>query len=411
MGAGEPRADPGGEHRLLLVAAQVIPVGALVGLVEGREQCHPMANTTALGLFGRKYREGYDTSMATRSYETWQWPIPPRASDEIMEAIGNHGAPEQVEALHHGPISKDEPFLIVRDVSIPRGRRSDGRLAPCPMCQPNKFLEGRLVWFSQLEALAVIGHCCANRETRAAAEREFRVREAKRHAEEYLLETLPKLSSIRVGYEQLMPRAAAAQAAYDQFRKDGAAFQKALRQATKNNGLLTVTEIIGPRVAGGPSGMRTAGSTVETRDVTFGALTGLTAIASQCWLAKEATTVGEALGTLPDIHSDDAVLDFITTLDDAKLQSCERLLRDAQTRISKIAATLNDAMNFYSVANAKRISAWGAHPDAPMRLRASCRHSKVLGKIEFEIINEQGRRVGILLPPAFWPEGKAPAAI
>ena len=148
--------------------------------------------------------------MAARPFQRFQWPVPRDLVDRVCMEIAATGEPEGISELHHGPISNDEPFLIIREISIPRDRRGDGAKAPCPMCQPNKFLDGRLVWFTQLEAIAAIGHCCAGRETRLAAEREYRAREAKARAEEYLLQVLPGLQGFRDECAKLAPRATAA---------------------------------------------------------------------------------------------------------------------------------------------------------------------------------------------------------
>ncbi|MDB5724292.1 MAG: hypothetical protein JWQ16_1046 [Novosphingobium sp.] len=350
--------------------------------------------------------------MATRPFERLAWPVPRDLVERICAHIAATGEPEGLAELHGGPISKDEPFLIVRDVSIARGRRADGGMAPCPMCQPNKFLDGRLVWFTQLEALAAIGHCCANRETRIAAEREFRAREAKARTEDFLLQVLPGLAALRADHAAIAPRAAATQAVFERFRHTGAAFQRALRQAIKGSGLLSVAEVIGPRMQGGPSGLRTAGSTVETRDVSFGILSGPAAVASRCHIADDLAAIGGLLDGFPAIADEDSALDYLAGLDDASLLACERGLRDIQKKFAEIGVRLNDIASFFTAANAKRITAWGSHRDASFRMRASCRLARLAHQVEFEIVGgDSGRRVGLLLPPVFWADGRLPATL
>lgn len=350
--------------------------------------------------------------MATRPFQRVTWPAPRDLVDRICAHIAANGEPETLAELHPGPIGKDEPFLIVRELSIPRGRRADGRMAPCPMCQPNKFLEGRLVWFTQLEALAAIGHCCAGRDTRLAAEREYRAREAKARAEDFLLQALPGLAAIRADCASLAPRVDATQMVFNRFRNGGAAFQRALRQATKGSGILSVAEIVGPRLQGGPSGLRTAGSTVETRDVSFGILSGPAAVASRCQIGAELTAVSGLLDGLPMIAGEDGALDYLAGLDDDALLACERRLRDIQKKLAEIGVRLDDITNFFTAANAQRITAWGSHRDAPIRMRASCKLSRLADQIEFEIVGgDGGRRVGLLLPPVFWPDGRLPATL
>ena len=333
--------------------------------------------------------------MVARPFQRVQWPVPRDLIGGICASIATTGAPEDVAAPHPGPIAKGEPFLIVRELSIPRGRRADGRMAPCPMCQPNKFIEGRLVWFSALEALAVIGHCCADRVTRLAAEREFRAREAKARAEDYLLATLPGLPAIRAEQAALAPRVAAAHKLHREFRHSGAAFQRALRQATRNGGMLTVAEVLGPRMAGGPAGVRTAGSTVETRDVSFGMLSGMSMVAANCRLADKFAGTVTSLAALPEIDDEDAALAWLVQLDDKTFVARERNLRSIVNGLAQVAADLEDFVRFFSVANAGRITAWGSHRDAPVPMRAGCKFSRVAGHVEFEIIGGQGRRAGL----------------
>src|SRR3954452_15276463 len=73
--------------------------------------------------------------------------------DRVMEHVAKTGHPETFAGMHPGPIASDEIFEILREVIVPLLKREDGRRAPCPMCQPNKFADGRLVWFSRLQAI------------------------------------------------------------------------------------------------------------------------------------------------------------------------------------------------------------------------------------------------------------------
>ena len=157
--------------------------------------------------------------------------------------------------------------------------------------------------------------------------------------------------------------------------------------------------------------MLAAGSTVETRDVNFGILTGPAAVATQCHLIDDLRETERLLERFPAISGDDAALDFLAELDDAGLLSCATTLRDAQKKVVEVRARLDDLATFFTTANAARITAWGSHPDAPLRMRANCRASRLVGQVEFEIVGGQGRRVGLLLPPAFWPEGQPPSSL
>lgn len=338
--------------------------------------------------------------MSTPSWVRVTWPIPPDIVSRIRTQIAETGEPEAIPELHPGPLSKKEPFRIHCEISIPRGRRVDGRLAPCPMCQPNKFLDGRLVWFGRLEAIAVIGHCCADQEISREAEREFRAREAKERATNFVLDALIRLPELRDEYESLAPRAMAAQTLFDRFRHDGAAFQTALRQATKNGGELTVSEVIGPRSRDGPAGLRTAGSTVDTRDVQFGTLTGLRALATRCRANELLKSVHEVIAALASITDDATTIEFLEGLLDSEILGWEKRLRNAQSKLIELRALVDDIASFFTEENARRISKWGSHRDAPMRITANWSKSRIRNRFEFELVGwPSGRRVGLLLPP------------
>lgn len=50
-------------------------------------------------------------------------------------------------------------------------------MPPRLMCQPNKFLEGWMVFLPRLEACAFIGRCRASKEAGDAADADWRQRE------------------------------------------------------------------------------------------------------------------------------------------------------------------------------------------------------------------------------------------
>lgn len=346
--------------------------------------------------------------MDFQPFEPVSWPPPKPMVTGIVEHINQTGEPETAPGLHKGPISKTAPFLIVRDISVPRERRPDGAKAPCPMCQPNKFFEGKLVWLTEVHALAVIGHCCAASETRLAAEREFREREARERAVDYLLDRLPSLPELRKKCHDLEGRVTAAQEVHDHFRADGAGFQRTLRRATKNDGRLTVEEVIGKLDQDGPSGRMAAGSTVQTRQVTFGILAGRAAIAENCRVLSEFERAHENLHALPYLPCDDAILSFLASLEDEPLLRYGKALREGIEGLAGVERSLDDLAAFFTRQNARRITEWGAHHDAPDYLRANFGPYRLEGRHLFEIVGGSGRRVGILIPAAFWPNGRRP---
>src|SRR5258708_3269815 len=76
--------------------------------------------------------------------------------EEFLAHIRQTGQPETFPGLHPGPIAKTEPFLLLRPFEIHRRKRPKGNLAPCPMCQPNKYLRGSLIYLPDLELLLLL---------------------------------------------------------------------------------------------------------------------------------------------------------------------------------------------------------------------------------------------------------------
>lgn len=346
--------------------------------------------------------------MATLPRGPVSWPIPNDLVGRILTHIAETGEPEGIPELHPGPIDKNEPFRIRCDISIPRGKRADGQMAPCPMCQSNKFLEGRLVWFGRLQEIAVIGHYCANKETNREAERDRKARDAKERAINFLIDALAQLPQLRAEIESTRPSAIAAQDVFDSFKSGGATFQAALRHATKNGGVLSVAEVIGPRSGDGPAGLRTAGSTVDTRDVHFGALSGMRAVATRCRVRELLESAESIIAKLASI-TDDTALGFLEELSDPELVRWERDIRAVQNKLIELRDLVHDIASFFTTENASRISRWGSHKDAPIRLRATLSQSKVREQIHFELVAwPSNRRVGLLLPPALFARPWSP---
>jgi hypothetical protein len=83
--------------------------------------------------------------------------------DETVRQIKENAEPERIESLFRNQIPKVAKFRTLKHLITMDGKkRPNGDNAPCPMCTPNRFLTGSLVWFSDLQFCAFIGNCCAN---------------------------------------------------------------------------------------------------------------------------------------------------------------------------------------------------------------------------------------------------------
>jgi hypothetical protein len=273
------------------------------------------------------------------------------------------------------------------------------------MCQPNKFFEGKLVYFFRLKAVGIIGHCCASTRTRNAAQIEYDQREARQRGEDYLVEWIPQVPRYRARGLALRPTAAEAQRVYDRFRKDGGKFQQALRRAAKGGGELTVTEIVGAALAGGPAGLRTSGSSVETRDIRFGTLAGRAVVGSRCSILADLDTSLAMFQTFDRGVGEDAALDFVISLADDGKAGASKSLHTAILGVAEAEHRLIEFRSFFGEANLQRITAWGSHPEAPVAMSArlsefgDSRRERL-----FELRGADGRRLGIVIDPVLWTD-------
>jgi hypothetical protein len=70
--------------------------------------------------------------------------------EEVLQHLKKTAQPETMPGLYRNPIPKDANFYTIRKITLDRRKRPDGDRAPCPMCTPNKFLEGSFVWLTGL---------------------------------------------------------------------------------------------------------------------------------------------------------------------------------------------------------------------------------------------------------------------
>jgi hypothetical protein len=295
----------------------------------------------------------------------------------LKEEFGKHvsktGSPETFPGIHPGPIPKTARFFKLGPFSIERKKRSDLDMAPCPMCQPNKFLSGFLVWLPELQAIAAIGHCCADKDNLAAADREYAARSARDNEEDYLLSALPRIPLRLAALDQAKPAAEEAERVYRRFRNKGSGFQKRLRSVNRQQGgRLTLTEAIeGDLASIGPAGFKGLGGGLNTRDIEFGVLTGSTALIGDYNPTGELNRIRSALNAHVCGLDEEAAMNYIVDLDERRRGEAVVQLREAERSYEKFSQRLNDFREFFSVANIERINAWSSHPLNPQPFTAS----------------------------------------
>ena len=172
--------------------------------------------------------------------------------NETRDLILQTGLPELIPELYHAPISKTEPYQKLCSFRIKDGKRPEGDYAPCPMCTPNRYLDGILAYFPRLQAVAAIGHCCADAQTRATADLESDRREAKDYQETLLLNELPIVHAKIAVARAAKPIAQEARRIYRQFRSRGSAMHHVLKKTLRGrDGLLTIAESVASEAVGG----------------------------------------------------------------------------------------------------------------------------------------------------------------
>ncbi len=160
----------------------------------------------------------------------------PAFADQVRAHLKEHQQPELISELWHDRIDPKEEFDIICDVAVDPSKRPEQDYAPCPMCQPNKFIEGRLCYFPRLQACAIIGHCCADQQQRASAERRYREQRQGDFHEEYLLRAMPLIPEKLEIAELVRPKAEEALRLHKKFHKDANRLMHMLREVARDNG-------------------------------------------------------------------------------------------------------------------------------------------------------------------------------
>jgi hypothetical protein len=292
--------------------------------------------------------------------------------NKFMAHIRETGQPETFPGLYCATIAKTEPFLILKRFDIDRKKRPARDKAACPMCQPNKYLSGTLIYIPRLLAIAAIGHCCADKDNLAASSREYRERTERDEQETYLLAHVPLVPACLSVIEKARPAAREARRVYRHFRTRGAEFQRELRLVKMNSGRLTVSEQIeGETAAFGPAGFRSPTTNVNIREVEFGTLRGMIALNTQYDPVGELDRIQSRLRTHNHAETEDAYLEYIAEMTPLPRRAATVQLREAANHYSKFQARIADFCAFFTPENLRRIHDWASHPARAQRFEVS----------------------------------------
>ncbi len=276
------------------------------------------------------------------------------------------------------------------------------------MCTPNKFLEGRLCWFPEKQVVAVIGHCCADKENEAAS----RAEDIKFEEQGYLLATLPLSPEKLCVVNRLLPKAHEANRLFNKFRSDCRELHAELRQLKRVDGDLTVyIETERPRDSEGPAAF--GGSNIDRQAVSFGKIAGTEIFSSKLDLVEQLMTVKRLIEKSLQGEDEMHILNYIVELDlfpDGRAALCAEL-RDADRRYREAVASLIDVASFFEGDNLSRLDAWGTHPANPLGLTVSIedRHGVSAIVIESSLGTTRLSPAEVLfLPFEDWPTPLAP---
>jgi hypothetical protein len=289
--------------------------------------------------------------------------------DETVRRIKETAAPEDIESLYRNQIPKNAKFRTLKHlITIDGKKRSKGDNCPCPMCTPNRFLTGSLVWFPDLQFCAFIGNCCANDDVLAEAEKERKWRERRDAEESYLLSALPLVGPKLTVLDRLKPVALEAVRAYRKIRTGVPLVHDQLRKVKQQHGgQLTLTQIIRDEQDEnddyfGPAGLKGRGKDgIETRDFTFGLFTGHIAVIKDYNPVKELETMNRKLLAIAAHGSEAEALNFIVTMTEKERHAAVVILRDVDESIFKFRVRLKDLASFFTRENAENFNAFFTH--------------------------------------------------
>lgn len=317
-------------------------------------------------------------------------------NDQFKQHIEATASPETFPGLHPGPIPKNAKFIKLQEFELSGAKRPDGDHAPCPMCQPNKYLRGFLAWFPELQAVAAIGHCCADKENLAAANKEFKERQTQRANEDFLLRVLPLVPSAMDIVQRSRPAASGALEVYRHLRRDGIYFRNSLKTAGRTGRLTIEERMEGDGTGVGPVGLGRDG---RTRTIEFGIMRGSTALISDYNPIADLARVyrycdGYSIGT-----SEAAAIDFIAAMDRKNADTAVQKLGHARVSYLRFRDRLRDFLAFFDESNIETINNWASHPLNPARFWAHIAPRSDGKALE---LRRPGETIRIMLHRSMW---------
>jgi hypothetical protein len=342
----------------------------------------------------REQTPEFRDALPYRRFRDWPTSI---FIEEVVTHLKATGQPETMEALNRNKIPKDVKFRILQKIAIDPKKRPDGDLAPCPMCTPNKFISGALVFLPELECCAVIGHCCASKKARDEADREHRWRTKRDFEESTLLAGLPLLPKKAAVLKSLRPAAEEARRVFRRFRREVPSIHKHLRTLKdRRGGPLMLSEIVEDESREfGPRGLERPSGDEKTREIEFGVLVGLTAVTKDYNPVSELNYVISILESLEARPGEEAAIDFIISMTEAQRRAAVAILQVVDKGHAKFIAKLTDFALFFTRENIERLQAYGTHPANHFAIEA--KFETIHGRPRISM-RHRGERCQLLIP-------------
>lgn len=282
--------------------------------------------------------------------------------EQFLAHVKETGRPDTWE--HHDP-SKPPPesdFEEITRFAIAEKLRPEVGKATCPICSPHagKYYEGALAWFPSEGILRAIGHECAKTHfgvQRANAAFAARIaREQRESAENYLLDTLPRISGLRAETEQI--RSVARE--MDQLRaalwRRAGKVHCARLSRIAANGFLEITEVVEIEK------VDRFGRTIpdkEERVVQRFRVSGMSFLKAQPSTESKAQNALHALELVKALDQE-AALHFVTEElhKDEYLFDAETLARQAAMAYETLLSLVSSAKAFTKPANLYALAEW-----------------------------------------------------
>ncbi|MBB3311485.1 hypothetical protein FHT78_003250 [Rhizobium sp. BK196] len=343
-----------------------------------------------------------DSAKASRVYKDF----PGYERSAFINFLKAGGQPDDFPGLDFGPVLKTLPFRKIADFHVSREKRIDRGMIPCAMCGfKEKFLEGSLVWIEGRQTIALIGHCCADKENQRRAEEEYLERMERTRAEDFLLASLPLTKAALAAIEQALAAAVEAERIKAAFSRKFPAAVQALKGVSKSGGMLGHTEKIKDQFDEvGPRGL----GRLNTHTVTIGHLFGAGALGSGFHPVKDLRVARSRVEALICEESPEAALQLITSsyASGDELKKAARLLLAAGKEYKRSLRLLQEFRSFFAEYNFSTINEWARHPLSDHRFSFEYRRLangvRISGKEgdAFDTLHLEG---SVLRAPPEWP--------